>query len=341
MSVDPVDFTDPRWFPVDLDIVGRRVAMLKIDEQVVERSVFMDTRLDADFKIARVHDLASVPALDAGESPAWLLHTSFCCSTLLARILSFPPSSMVFREPLILRRLADSSERSPLDRELVGTLVSMLGRPWSRNGRVLVKPTHAALNISADLLDASPGSNVLILTSSLDDFMVSNLKKTAETQSRIPLLVERALGAGKWFQTLPSEAFAPPSIIAAAGLQWAAQRQLLLDIVQRVGSGRIRVLDAEALLGDVPSVVIECATWLRLPISHAELVEKAVAMAGKHAKVDSRPYGRSERTAENKLIAAQHQDQLAQSRRWMEEFILPAMDADAVHLEQGPLSLLG
>lgn len=336
-----VDLDDPRWYPADLDIAGGRIAMLQIDEDVVERSTFMDARLDADLAAARIMDLKSaINPASSNAKIAWLLHTSFCCSTLLARALSTPPQAMVFREPLVLRRLADARNSQQLSKELFDGVVRLLGRPWAVDGCVLVKPTHAALNISRELLQASPDSRVLVLTSSLDDFLVSNLKKTAETQARIPLLVERALQAGSWHRRLPQEAFSPPSLIAAAGLQWAAQRELLLETLKSAGDERVRVLSADALLADVPAVTVECARWLQLPVNAEDLAVKAEAMAGRHAKVETRVYGAAAREAEVSMIASMFSDELKRSRRWLDSHVLPVMNTGAIELERGFLSLL-
>lgn len=335
-----VDVGDPRWFPADLDVAADRVAMLHIDEEVVERSTFMDTRLEADLSNARVLDRSEMAPCGAPASPpGWLFHTSFCCSTLLARILSAPPGVMVFREPLLLRRLADARNGQRALGGWVEAGVNMLARPWAPSGRVLIKPTHAALNIAGDLMRASRGSRALVLTSSLDDFLISNVKKTEETQSRIPLLVERALQAGTWHKRLPPSAFAPPSLIAAAGLQWAAQRELLVELVAQVGPDRIRTLDAAGLLADVPALAQRSAAWLELPVDAGVIAERARLLAGRHAKLETRAFDRETRAAEAAMIETMFRNDLKRDRAWLDAHVLPAMSQDALQLSSGPLVL--
>lgn len=340
MSRDVVDLHDPRWFPADLDMAGRRIALLRIDERVVEQSTFMDNRLEADSSQAVVLDEAAVDAWQgAAAAPAWLFHTSFCCSTLLARALSAPPEVMVYREPLLLRRLADARHEQ---RALLGWIersVRLLSRPWIPDGRVLIKPTHAALNIAADLMRCTPESRSLVLTSSLDDFLESNVKKTPETQSRIPLLVERALRAGQWHARLPEAAFAPPSLIAAAGLQWAAQRELLASLARVLGSGRIRVFDASDLLADVPAMAWNAAEWLRLPINADMLHEHSRQVATRHAKAEARAYDHVTRAAEAALIRSTFREELSRARAWLDTHVLPVMSRDALELPSGSFAL--
>ncbi|MEV8693177.1 hypothetical protein AB0014_25765, partial [Klebsiella pneumoniae] len=95
----------------------------------------------------------------------------------------------------ILRRLADARAAGWEIDGLVDVSVRLLARPWSADGSVIVKPTHAALNIAVDLMEAAPQSRGVLLSSDLEDFVVSNIKKTPETQAKIPQLAERALRA--------------------------------------------------------------------------------------------------------------------------------------------------
>ncbi|MFX5622823.1 hypothetical protein ABTE00_21950, partial [Acinetobacter baumannii] len=79
----------------------------------------------------------------------------------------------------------------------------------------------------------------VLLSSDLEDFVVSNIKKTPETQAKIPQLAERALRACSLGPRLPAAALAPPDLLAAATLQWAAQRELAIDLIERVGAARL------------------------------------------------------------------------------------------------------
>ena len=109
---------------------------------------------------------------------------------MLARLLHVVPYTAVLREPLVLRRLSDCADAGHDIRPWVKPLVALLSRPWRPHGHVVVKPTHAALNIAAGMMAATPASRAIILTSTLEDFLVSHLKKTRETLAKAPLLDE-------------------------------------------------------------------------------------------------------------------------------------------------------
>ncbi|HEY0503108.1 MAG TPA: hypothetical protein VGD42_06380 [Lysobacter sp.] len=317
---------DARWFPVDLHVPERRFGFARLDLDALERSTFMDTRLDA-----ALASLEQVPA-DAFEAPlpprppAWLFHTSFCGSTLLARALHVPPAQVALKEPLVLRRLGDARHAGWDVRELCTVTARLLARPWSDGGGVLVKATHAALNVADELLEATPGSRAVLLTSSLDDFLVSNLKKPRETLEKVPALAERALQAGTLHRRLPPQALQPPDLLGAVALQWAAQRDLVAGLATR-HAGRVRVLDFADLAHDPVGVSLACSRWWRLPAAADAIRARAQDVAQRNAKAVDVSYSATQRAQEARLVQDRHGDDLTRARAWAERFVLPALGA--------------
>ena len=325
------DFADARWFPVDIHVPRREYRFLPIGPDVLERSVFLDTRIEAPLlEASTVAVEVAAQAVMPAAPLAWLFHTSFCCSTLLARALHVPPYQVVLKEPLVLRRLGDARHAHwPLEGLLEPT-VRLLARPWGPDGAVVIKPTHAALNVAVELLAANPESRGVILISSLDDFLVSNLKKSEESQARAPALAERALQAGSFHARLPPGALAPPDLLAAAALQWAAQRELCADILAAVGPQRLRVVDASALLVDTPGMAWQCAQWLRLPVPQDLLAVRAVDVSQRNAKAVEAGYDARRRASDVRMIQAQCGRQIAAARRWFDRVVMPAMRIEAL-----------
>ncbi len=331
-----MDLADPRWFAVDLHVPDRRFGVLRVDEALVDRSPFLDTRMAVPFAEALPVAVANV-SIAPPPRVAWLFHTSFCASTLLARALHLPPHTVCLKEPLVLRRLADARKSSwPLDGILEPT-VHLLGRPWHPGGAVVIKPTHVALNVATSLMQAVPDSRAVILTSSRSDFMISNLKKLPESQAKIPELVKRAMAASGFAARLSPAALQPPDLIAASGLQWAAQRELVCNVVAEVGAARIRVLDAVPLLANVAGTVIACAEWLQLPIPRDALAAHAADAATRNAKALTMPYSPDQRAREADEVAADFAPKLAAAEAWLAKHVLPAMRPEALADPRGSL----
>ena len=332
-----VDLKDPGWFPADLHVPNRQIGMLRVDAGVLERSTFLDTRIDAPLADVSWLPIDDVPRGAPAVPPGWLFHTSFCCSTLLARALDLSPARMVLREPLVLRRLGDARNgRWPVT-GLVEPVVSLLARPWQDAGGVVVKPTHAALNVAPDLMAAAPGSRAVILTSGLLDFLVSNIKKTPETQAKIPELAERALNAGSFARRLGPAALAPPDLLAAAGLQWAAQRELCLDLFESAGRDRVRTLDAARLLAAPVATAVAAARWFGYGPDE-DVATTAQRAAQRNAKATSVAYGPGQRAHEARLLRERHAPALEAAIAWVERYVAPSMRETARQLpEVAPL----
>lgn len=332
-ALAPVDPADPTWFPFDVDVAGGRLQWLRVDEALIAESAFLDPRMPMSGRTNALTPLAPIVALrPAADAPAWLWHTSFCGSTLLARILHLAPHSVALREPLLLRRLSDAAHAGVDIAPWLPPLIALLARPWRPEGRVVVKPTHAALNLARAAMAATPAAKALLLTSPLEDFLVSHLKKSADTLSKIPQLAERALRAGDLPQRLPAEALQPPSALAGAALQWAAQRELVAGL--RTGCGpRLRVLDWARLRERIEDGALEAAGFLGLDLPEAALRAHARACAGVHAKATARRYDTATLREENAWLRAQHQAAVSEALRWAEAYVLPALSPGALQVE--------
>lgn len=323
----PENAGDARWFPVDLHVPERRFAFARLDVDALERSTFMDTRLDASVSSLDNIPADALAALPApARQPAWLFHTSFCGSTLLARALHVPQWQVALKEPLVLRRLGDARHGGWDLGDLSGLSARLLARPWSDDGAVLVKATHAALNVAHDLLDATPGSRAVLLTSSLDDFLVSNLKKPRETLEKVPALAERALRAGTLHGRLPTQALQPPDLLAAVALQWAAQRDVLSALATN-HADRVRVLDFADLARDPVGTSLACSRWWRLPAPDDAVRVRATDVAQRNAKAVDVAYGAGQREREARLVQDHHGADLARAHAWAERHVLPAMQS--------------
>lgn len=315
-----------RWFPVDLHVPRREFGFLKLQDAVLSDSPFLDSRIDAPWQQARFFPASSLPEVNTAEQDSgFLFHTSFCCSTLLASAMHLPPHSVALREPLLLRRLADARWRQfPAD-GLLEQGLQLLARPWHPGGKVLIKPTHVALSLMGDMAQALPKARGILLTSRLEDFLLSNIKKSPDTQAKVPELVERAMAAGSLGQRLPEEAYSPPDFLSGVALQWCAQQELLGDLLAGAHRDRLRVLDDSELLGDMPLAAQACVGWLGWSVPGAMLAARVAEVAGKHAKQPGRGYDAEARASELQMLRAQFDAEVRTALRWAERLLLPAM----------------
>ncbi len=332
-ATSPDWFTPPseglreaRWFAVDLHVPRREFGFLRLDEKVLESSSFLDNRIEAPWEQAQpvVADEIPFDSLPAANA-AFLFHTSFCCSTLLARMLHLPPYGVALKEPLLLRRLADARYSGWEIPDILPVAARLLARPWHDRGAVLIKPTHVALNIVADLARALPAARGIVLTSTLEDFLVSNIKKSAETRSKVPTLAERALAFTEYHKRLDADAFSPPDFLSAVALQWCAQQEAIGEIIEKLGPSRLRVVHERQLLADMESSVLRCAEWLQWPAPE-EALRAHVAMIGqRHAKASERVFDAGQRAREMVMLREKFDAPIRSALAWAERCLYPAM----------------
>ena len=329
LSSPESDIDNARWFAVDLHVPRREFGFLQLSESVLEQSPFLDTRIDAPWQHARFLSAARLPATKPADATlGFLFHTSFCCSTLLANVLHLPPHTVALREPLVLRRLADARwQRYPAD-GLLPQALALLARPWHGDGKVLVKPTHAALSLACEMADAMPAARGIVLTSGLEDFLLSNIKKSPETQAKVPELVERAMAASSFATRLPAEAYTPPDFLSGVALQWAVQQELLGDLLAGSRGRRFRVLFDHQLLADVALAASACLDWLGWPVPEAALRERAAVVCGRHAKLPGREFSAEARTRETRLLRDQFAEPVREAMQWAERLLLPVMQSE-------------
>lgn len=320
------------WFPVDLDVSAALVHFLPLTDQTVAEASFLDNRLDLPWDQAQAMPVAALSTAAMAEATpfGFLFHTSFCCSTLLARALHLGPSATVLREPLVLRRLGDARFADRDIQALLPTVARLLARPWSDSGAVLVKPTHAALSLGADLLGVLPQARGLVLTSTLDDFLLSNLKKTAETQARVPALVERAMAACNLVDRLGPAAFDPPDFLATVALQWAAQQELIGAWLGGEQRTRLRVLEERALLAEWPDSVLRVADWFDWPVDRDALRAHAGQVGQRHAKAEQRAFDAGLREQEAARLRSHYRPELERALDWAQRHLLPSMRSPAL-----------
>lgn len=315
-----------RWFPVDLHVPRREFGFLQLGDSVLEDSPFLDSRIDAPWQQARFVAAASLPEPSVIDQDAgFLFHTSFCCSTLLASALHLPPYTVALREPLLLRRLADARWQQFPAEGLLAQGLGLLARAWHPGGKVLIKPTHVALGLMGEMVQALPNARGIMLTSTLEDFLLSNIKKSPETQAKVPELVERAMAAGTLGRRLPEEAYSPPDFLSGVALQWCAQRELLGDVLASAHGQRFRVLHDQQLLADVRSGAQACLDWLGWPVERQVLADRVAAIAGRHAKQPDRGYDAQVREREVQMLRHQFDEPVRAALRWAERLLFPAM----------------
>lgn len=286
---------DPAWLLYRADPVRGMAAFLRAEPGQLRRAPFHDERLQQWLGRQPVTApleplLAAAEARASRGAPAVILHTAFCCSTLLTRLLESLPGTHAIREPLVLRDMAmvrvQSNFRHPLDRRLASLLTVV---PNGRS-RVVIKPSNVVNPLVESLVRWLPDARFLVMTDSLEAFLVSVLKKNPETQNKMAGMARyflRAAGLEDLFD--PDD-----EMLQHAAAAWAAQRVLLVRDVPDIAW-----LRAPALLSRDADVIAGMLEALGFP-ADAENCNEVLGSEHwtRHAKSPEAAFSRDSRRAE-------------------------------------------
>jgi hypothetical protein len=300
-------------FRVDL---GRGVAhFLEVTARTFIDSTWLDYRLVQHTGRQWQLPLAELGAVRIPAPPtAWLFHTAFCCSTLLARALQALPGTHVLREPLALRDLADARRAAGSAAAgvapLIGPVLDQLSKRPDPRAMVVIKPTNLADNLVPDLLTARPAAPGLVLSSGFESWVVSCLKKSAATQARFVELA-RAFGATDAEFVAAGGLATPLQQLEAMVLTWMLQRRAWTRRLLADGGRRLRALDAEQLLAQPVAVLGAVAVQLGIAATPAELVAVVDGPVWqRNAKDPALAFAAGQRATETRLIAQMYGPEL-------------------------------
>lgn len=174
--------TDPRWLPDAIDIQRRLIRFAHIDRAEIVAQPFLDQRKDAvvtGWAQASFDDIAA--HAPPAPAPAFIFHSAFCGSTLLARALDTPGKSLSLKEPNILPDLVNARRMTPALQTgeaydaLAGLIIGLLARRHHDDERIVIKPTNTASPIAG--FAVKRGMKTLMLYGDARSFLLSLLKK--------------------------------------------------------------------------------------------------------------------------------------------------------------------
>jgi hypothetical protein len=269
----PID--DPRVFPAGFDAASGKLSFCRADRAALSGAAFLDERFVADAEsLGAVDAQALVGVLEQSQAvaaPDFILHTAFCCSTLISRCLDLPGINLALREPGVLMDLANALRmaappaRAPLSRVLVTTL-GLLARPHASGERVLLKPTNAATSLYAGALEAVPSARAVLLYSSLRAFLISVLKKGEKGRHFVRTLYNIFCLDGGGLSRLPARQAMTFTDLQVAALVWRHQIECFQALLETTAPERLLTLDGDRFLAEPRAVLGELCGFFGLPV---------------------------------------------------------------------------
>lgn len=309
--------SDPRWLPHQFDAGRGALAFAQISREGLAREAFLDDRMRGsvtDAASAALDDLKS--RITPRQRPAFIFHTAFCCSTLMARALDHPGASLALKEPNVLMDLANAYRvAGDKGAQAETVILDLLARPHIGNERVLIKPTNTANN----LVDHLPryGSRAVLLYGDLRGFLVSVIKKgeacRAFVRKQYNIFALDPVGVG----SIPQRQALGFTDLQIAAFVWRHQMELFTRALQSDTPDRLRSLDFRKLLSAPAATLSAAADHLDLAIPSNAI---HAAASGPIFKTDSKfqdqSYDAAARGKDEAAIAAQWDAELSAIEGW-------------------------
>lgn len=320
----------PEYYLFDFDPQSGMTRFLIVGEDIQDKVPFVDIRLErlaqASFSVP-TRDLFSLEGQHDHERPPihYIFHHAFVCSTLLARCLNQIDEFFSLKEPWILRRLADVKRRPspPLSqnqwREMFRKYNALLSKNFSTGRTTVVKATNVAGNLVIDVLKLMPESRILYLYSDLQSFLISNQKKTTETQQKMSALYgsfSRDSDFAKRFDQL-----ADPckfSFLEICALIWVTNIYNLHTVLEQHPTDAVATLSMRSLLSEPAKYLAKTSSHFRHVPSQDELdLMTHDSVMQWNAKDPRQQYGSASRERESEQILERHQADIDAVLKWI------------------------
>jgi hypothetical protein len=313
---------DPEWLPHTYDVEGTHLTSVFVPRAARTELMFLsDEHFAGNFEKATfpVPDVAAEAGTASRAPMHFIFHTSFCCSTLLAKALDVPGVSAALKEPDVLINLANRLIRSddPENRQRLDLVLRLLERPPAAGETLIVKPTNFANRLLEPTITLRPEARAILLYSDVETFIRSLLKRGMWGRINARKLFNQLAGWSPLVSAYSVAEVLEYTDVQIAALAWLAQIHHFDAMARRFGD-RLMVLDSADLLEDPSAAVNKAQALLGLDLSETDIERIAAGpVFSKHSKFSEREYSAAAREQDHKAVNDAHSEELSMVLQWI------------------------
>ena len=308
---------DPDWLAHRYVESKDAVQFVRLPREEHARATFItDEYIPAGLDRVEFDRRQAVAAAPVAAPLHFVLHSAFCCSTLVARVFDQPGVSTSLKEPPILNDVVGWRRRGASGRdvaEVMDGVLGLLARPFEASEVTVIKPSNIINGLIPLMMALRPDAKALLLYAPLELFLTSVAKKGIDGRLwvRELLIGFRKDGLIQRLGFDDEALFGQTDLqIAAAG--WLAQQAIFADLVGKF-EARVLPLDSETLLDDPNREIGRAAQLFGLDGAALDVA----GAFGRNSK-SGQAFGRTERLAEYAEAGAAHRDEIAKVNKWAE-----------------------
>ena len=247
------------------------------------------------------------------EKSSVIFNHGFCCSTLLSRLLEESFNVLSLKEPPLLNSLRHHLENNDDDKDITNTILAIHDRSFSKNQRVLWKPSDYAF----DLIDITQQQDVptVYLYSPLREYIASCSK-----EKRREWIAQRANYKKiiNLFNLNNSNIDISKTSIQAT-LYWCSFAQKFINLSSN--KNNIVAVNSKTLL-DNPKISYKIGKHLKLKRKF-NIFEKSNinSLLNTYAKTDTYEFNKEQRDDQLNLIIDKNLDDIIEAEKFAEEIL--------------------
>jgi hypothetical protein len=308
---------DPQWLPHAFERDGRGLTSVFVPRAARSDLLFLsDGHFRGEFRKATFPaGVVAMEAAAAGQAPLhFIFHTSFCCSTLLAKALGVRGVSEVLMEPNVLVDIAERPIRN-VDLELALRLIE---RPLEPGDKIIVKPSNFANRVLEPALAVRPESRAVLLYSDPGTFLRSIIKRGLLGRINARKLYSKlSAWTSLRFGFSEEESFLQTDLQIAA-LAWLMQIAHFQSAADRLDPERMMFVDSADILSEPAATLQHVQTFFGLGLGERQVAEIADGpVFATHSKSARTDYNQGARVREHEALLKAHGEELEMVLQWL------------------------
>lgn len=312
---------DPNWLPHRYDAVNDAIQFTPVTRDEQRAATFLtDEYLPKDRALLPLRRAQVAAAAVAVPAPMhFILHSAFCCSTLVAGVFDRDGIATTLKEPQILNDITGVLRRRADPRQvgqILDNSLSLLARPFQSGETVIVKPSNILNGMARGLMTLRPQAHALLLYAPMETFITSVAKKGIDGRLWVrELFIGQRTDGMVRDLGFSDEQFFGQTDLQIAAMTWLAQQALFAQMVRQTPD-RTRTLDSATLLQRPADTVDALAAFFGISLQPGESAAIAAGPAfTRHAK-SGESFSTSDRDREYRDATAAHGDEIRKVVHW-------------------------
>jgi hypothetical protein len=289
-------FRSPEWCPLTIDFKRRVLTLIRLtpglDQEYLFLALHAARRRGADLREVRLDDaiFAAADARPTTTSVHYILHTAYCCSTLLARYFELIANCIVYKEPELLAQIALAEDNSSQWKDSLDIGIKLFSRTNLPGQRVVIKAHVPCNTLGEKLLESNENATIIFLIPRLRSFLLAVLKST-----------DRCNRVRSWNRHVARLGCIPPQLDQvhpesltngqSAAYWWAANYFLSEGLRSGPEAKRVMALDADTIPDCPKETASIISNFCKIPLDQQQLESLASNPSiRQYSKDPSRPY---------------------------------------------------